>query len=503
MLNQKGGVGKTTTVANLGAAIAVRGCATCLVDLDPQAHMTLHFNVEPGSTPTSVYDVLSGDAELAPTCMGVSEQLWIVPSVIDLAGAEVELAATVGREQILRDALHAQPLPAELILIDCPPSLGLLTLNALAAADEVLIPLQPHFLALQGVGKLLETVALVRRRINPRLRVAGVILCLYETGTRLAAEVVEDLRGFLDAARGTDCPWGETRIYEALIRRNVKLAECPSHGKTIFEYDALSRGATDYNALADEFVCCYPALFPPEAVVAAEQAAARAREEARWREADDEADDEALEAPVEPLPRPEAAPIVRPADLIPPMPPPFPSREPAAEAPPEQADRAGDTARGPLIPPPPAAEPAPTQAAEPPEQQPTRAPEPVGEEAAGGRALVFAAAHVAAIVRPRDLVPPKIHVPPVGERLPRPPAPAVEDPAREAAAQSAEEAVPARGAAEAPPEAPPRESLGEYAPEAPEAAEGPGTPAPAVESCIEASSDAPFGAPAAGNEPAR
>jgi chromosome partitioning protein len=167
-------------------------------------------------------------------------------------------------------------MPHELVMIDCPPSLGLLTLNALAAADEVLIPLQPHFLALQGLGKLLETVALVQRRINPGLRVGGVMLCMYETGTHLAAEVVADVQGFFDAARGTACPWSDVRIFQTVIRRNVKLAECPSHGMTIFEYDAASNGASDYRNLADEFAEHYGRLFQPPAPAPAATATAEA-----------------------------------------------------------------------------------------------------------------------------------------------------------------------------------------------------------------------------------
>ncbi len=268
VINQKGGVGKTTTVANLGAAVAERGCGVCLMDLDPQAHLTLHFNIDPAAVSPTVYDILTDNIPVPDARFEVDERIHVVPSTIDLAAAEVELAGTVGREQILRDALEAANLPDGLLLIDCPPSLGLLTLNALAAVDEVLIPLQPHFFALQGLGKLLETVRLVQRRINPRLRVGGVILCLYETGTRLAAEVEADLRGFFDASAGADCPWAGAAIYRTVIRRNVKLAECPSHGKTIFQYDAGSRGAEDYAALADEFVRRYANLFPAEAVLA-------------------------------------------------------------------------------------------------------------------------------------------------------------------------------------------------------------------------------------------
>jgi chromosome partitioning protein len=254
MINQKGGVGKTTTASNLGAAIAQRGRPICLMDLDPQAHLTLHFGIEPDQAPASVYDMLTNDASLAEATVRVGENLWIVPSVIDLAGAEVELAPTVGREQILRDRIEEADIPYEFILMDCPPSLGLLTLNALAAADEVVIPLQPHFLALQGLGKLLETVSLVQRRINPRLRVSGIILCMYESNTRLANEVREDMESFIDQSRGQQVPWADARIFQTVIRRNVKLAECPSYGTTIFTYDPSSHGAADYNALADEFL---------------------------------------------------------------------------------------------------------------------------------------------------------------------------------------------------------------------------------------------------------
>lgn len=272
MINQKGGVGKTTTVANLGAALAARGRDTLLIDLDPQSHLTLHLGVEPGSRPTSMYNVLTSGTDLPAAVLRLGEHLWLAPAVIDLAAAEVELVGTVGREQILRDRLGAAALPAELALIDCPPSLGLLTLNALAAADDVIIPLQPHFLALQGLGKLLETVSLVQHRINPHLKVLGVILCLYESKARLSAEVVADLQQFLAASHGGPTPWAQARIFQTLVRRNVKLAECPSYGKTIFDYEPSSHGAEDYQRLAEEFLAV---VFPPSpAVESLEPAAA-------------------------------------------------------------------------------------------------------------------------------------------------------------------------------------------------------------------------------------
>lgn len=254
IINQKGGVGKTTTVANLGAAVAAKGHDVCLIDMDPQAHLTLHLGIEPGSSETSVYDVLLNEEPITSARQKVAENLTVVPSVIDLAAAEIELVTTVGREQILADRLGAEDLNHEFVMIDCPPSLGLLTLNALAAADAVLIPLQPHFLALQGLGELLKTVSLVQRRINPRLKVAGVIFCMYETQTRLAGEVAADLEDFLNSMRDQDTPWSQAKIFPTRIRRNVKLAECPSHGRCIFDYDPHSHGANDYLSLAEEFL---------------------------------------------------------------------------------------------------------------------------------------------------------------------------------------------------------------------------------------------------------
>ena len=209
IINQKGGVGKTTTVANLGAAIAERGNRLCLIDMDPQAHLTLHMGLEPGANNPGLYEVLTGDASMNDAAVKITENLSAVPSVIDLAAAETELVTVVGREQILNDRLSACNGNYDYVMIDCPPSLGLLTLNALAAADYVFIPLQAHFLALQGLGMLLETVSLVQQRINPRLKVGGVILCMHEKQTRLAGEVVADLQEFLQAARGTGTPWAD------------------------------------------------------------------------------------------------------------------------------------------------------------------------------------------------------------------------------------------------------------------------------------------------------
>jgi len=260
IINQKGGVGKTTTVANLGAAVAARGHRLCLIDLDPQSHLTLHVGLEPGANQPGIYQVLTNNESLDDAAVELVENLSIVPSVIDLAAAETELVTVVGREQILRDRLSRCNSNYDYVIIDCPPSLGLLTLNALAASDYVFIPLQAHFLALQGLGMLLETVSLVQQRINPVLKVGGVILCMYERQTRLAGEVVADIEEFLQAARNSDVPWSDATIFSAAIRRNIKLAECPSYGKTIFDYDPHSNGAADYNSLAEEFL----AFFSPQ-----------------------------------------------------------------------------------------------------------------------------------------------------------------------------------------------------------------------------------------------
>ncbi len=252
VINQKGGVGKTTTTANLGAALAQSGPRVLLADLDPQAHLSLHYGVELSDAQPSIYDLLTSSTPVGEVTMAVRDRVTLIPADIDLAGAEAELVSITGREVLLREALEPIDGEHDYLLIDCPPSLGVLTVNALVAADEVLIPLQAHFLALQGLGKLLNTVALVRQRINPKLTVRGIVLCMFEPATRLANEVVEDLKGFLDKARGANLPWSDALLYDTCIRRNIKLAESSSFGQTVFDYAPRSHGALDYARLAAE-----------------------------------------------------------------------------------------------------------------------------------------------------------------------------------------------------------------------------------------------------------
>ncbi|GIW86842.1 MAG: chromosome partitioning protein ParA [Isosphaeraceae bacterium] len=252
ILNQKGGVGKTTTTVNLAAALAKDGHRTLVLDLDPQAHATLHLGLLPGRSGPSLYEVLTQGLPLPKCRHQVGPNLEICGSHIDLAAAEVELIGTVGREMILRDQLDADPDRYDYVLMDCPPSLGILTLNALCAAREVLIPLQAHFLALHGLSKLLETIQVVSKRVNRDLKVAGVVLCLYESGTKLGNEVVEDLQAYFSAKRNPQAPWAQARLFQTRIRRNIRLAECPSFGQSIFQYAPTSRGAEDYASLAAE-----------------------------------------------------------------------------------------------------------------------------------------------------------------------------------------------------------------------------------------------------------
>ena len=251
-MNQKGGVGKTTSTVNISAALAASGKRVCVVDLDPQAHATLHLGVDLDShdDAKSIYDVLTGKCKIADVRQQVAENLWLIPAHLDMVGADIELASAIGRELILRDELAEDDFPLDYLFIDCPPSLGIFTLNALAAVEDVFVPLQPHFFSLQGFMRLVETLEAMRR-LNKTLRLSGILLCMFDS-TRLADEVSQDFAAFFSQREKLPPVCREAVIFETKIRRNVQLAEAPGHGVPIFNYRPNSSGAEDYRSIAAE-----------------------------------------------------------------------------------------------------------------------------------------------------------------------------------------------------------------------------------------------------------
>lgn len=254
VINQKGGVGKTTSSVNLSAALAEAGRRVCLIDLDPQAHASLHLGITAMDGEATTYELLCSDITIAQTRRKINDNLYVLPANLDLAAAELELAGEVGREMILRDKFQDDDEEFDYLILDCPPSLGILTLNALVAVNEVFLPLQPHFLALHGLSKLLRTIEVVSRRMNSQLKLTGVMLCMYDSNTRLAAEVSTDIDEFFQTSSGRREFYRDAKFFDTRIRRNIRLAEAPSFGQSIFEYAPQSNGATDYHALADEII---------------------------------------------------------------------------------------------------------------------------------------------------------------------------------------------------------------------------------------------------------
>lgn len=241
--NQKGGVAKTTTAVNLGAALALEGKKVLVIDNDPQGNATSGFGFDRTRMRKCVYDVLIGESTIRAVREPVRgiDGLDLVPATLRLAGAEIELVDVTEREFILRKAVAEVRDEYEFVLIDCPPSLGLLTVNALVAADSVLIPIQCEYYALEGLGYLVNTIQLVQRRLNPRLEIEGVLLTMFDGRTNLSIQVVEEVKRYF-----------RQKVYQTIVPRNIRLSEAPSHGKPVVIYDPRCRGAEVYRELAKE-----------------------------------------------------------------------------------------------------------------------------------------------------------------------------------------------------------------------------------------------------------
>ena len=242
--NQKGGVGKTTTSINLSASLAAKGKKVLVIDTDPQGNTTSGFGIEKEDLDHCIYDALLNDVPAESLVLDTNcKKVFVIPATIQLAGAEIELVSAIARETRLKDLLEPIQDEFDFIFIDCPPSLGLLTINALTAADSVLIPIQCEYYALEGLSQLMHTIHLVQERLNPNLEMEGVVFTMYDARTNLSTQVVENVKNNLD-----------TTIYQTIIPRNIRLAEAPSHGLPITLYDSKSAGAESYRDLAREVI---------------------------------------------------------------------------------------------------------------------------------------------------------------------------------------------------------------------------------------------------------
>ena len=239
--NQKGGVGKTTTTINLSACLAEMGEKVLVVDIDPQGNTTSGFGVDEGKIRSTIYELILGNASIKDSTVNIYENLYIIPSDVNLAGAEIELIDVKEKEYVLKNEIDYVKAQYDYIFIDCPPSLSMLTINAMTTADSILVPIQCEYYALEGISQLIHTINLVNKKLNPSLNINGVVFTMFDGRTKLSSDVVESVRGNLNA-----------HVYNTVIPRNVRLAEAPSHGVPINIYDSKSAGALSYQELAKE-----------------------------------------------------------------------------------------------------------------------------------------------------------------------------------------------------------------------------------------------------------
>ncbi len=242
--NQKGGVGKTTTAVNLSSCLAVKGRKVLIIDIDPQGNTTSGLGIDKTQFKTSIYDVIINGFQIEESLIKTKiDNLYISPSNIQLAGAEVELVSVISRETRLKNALDSVKKLYDFIIVDCPPSLGLITVNALTAADTILVPIQCEYYALEGLSQLMNTVKIVQKHLNPNLQVEGVVLTMFDARTNLSIQVVDEVKKYFG-----------NKVYRTIIPRNVRLSEAPSYGLPIILYDSKSKGAECYMELADEVI---------------------------------------------------------------------------------------------------------------------------------------------------------------------------------------------------------------------------------------------------------